>query len=106
MDWAHSYIQATFLWFQIDPERTLFEQSNELPYSMAWEFPRKNLMFIKVLGSGQFGEVWLCEAIGIRGEYKLNLFIYLFILPYSLKFWYVAKHDKKFGSDVHKVDQN
>ncbi|XP_053381060.1 discoidin domain-containing receptor 2-like isoform X2 [Mercenaria mercenaria] len=29
------------------------------------EFPRENLRFVEVLGEGQFGEVHLCEAMGI-----------------------------------------
>ena len=30
------------------------------------EFPRANLLFVEKLGQGQFGEVDLCEALGIR----------------------------------------
>ena len=36
---------------------------------MAWEFPVQNLSFIKSLGKGAFGEVWLAEAEGIKGMY-------------------------------------
>lgn len=52
---------------QIDKDRTLFEQSNELPYDPAWEYPRERLTFLKTLGSGAFGQVWLAEAEGIHG---------------------------------------
>ena len=34
---------------------------------MSWEFPRNRLAFIKTLGSGAFGQVWLAEAQGIDG---------------------------------------
>ena len=50
---------------QFDPNRTLFEQSSELPYDPDWEFPRDRLNFVKMIGSGAFGEVWLAEAEGI-----------------------------------------
>ena len=30
-----------------------------------WEFPKEQLRFIKKLGSGAFGQVWLAEALGI-----------------------------------------
>ena len=53
---------------QLDPDRTLFDQSNDLPYDMAWEFPRERLTFIKTLGSGAFGQVWLAEAEGLHGR--------------------------------------
>ncbi|XP_066912018.1 vascular endothelial growth factor receptor 1-like [Clytia hemisphaerica] len=51
--------------FVLDPDRSLFDQSNELPYDMTWEFPQQKLTFIKSLGKGAFGEVWLAEAEGI-----------------------------------------
>ena len=49
----------------MDPDRSLFEQSSELPYDPDWEFPREKLTFVKMIGSGAFGEVWLGEAEGI-----------------------------------------
>jgi len=52
--------------FSLDPDRTLFEQSSELPYDPVWEYPRDRLSFIKTLGSGAFGQVWLAEAEGIH----------------------------------------
>ena len=39
---------------------------------MAWEFPKQKLTFIKSLGKGAFGEVWLAEADGINGMELIN----------------------------------
>ncbi|XP_065058967.1 vascular endothelial growth factor receptor 2-like [Rhopilema esculentum] len=52
-------------YFEMDPDRTLFDQCSELPYDPDWEFPRDRLNFLKMIGSGAFGEVWLAEAQGI-----------------------------------------
>ena len=41
----------------MDPERSLLEQSAQLPYDMDFEFPRERVRMISVLGSGAFGEV-------------------------------------------------
>ena len=49
----------------MDPDRTLFDQCSDLPYDPDWEFPRERLNFVKMIGSGAFGEVWLAEAQGI-----------------------------------------
>ena len=49
----------------MDPDRSLFEQSNELPYDPDWEFPREKLTFVKMAGRGAICEVWLAEAEGI-----------------------------------------
>lgn len=36
-----------------------------------WEFPRKNLRFTNILlGEGNFGQVWKCEALDLTGEQK------------------------------------
>jgi len=35
-----------------------------------WEFPRKNLLFSRILGEGNFGQVWLCDAIDLCGDQK------------------------------------
>ena len=51
---------------QIDPDRTIFEQSIELPYDLEWEFPKHRLEFIRVIGSGTFGQVWLANGRGIH----------------------------------------
>ena len=44
----------------------MFEQSSQLPYDPDFEFPRERLRMVKVLGSGQFGEVWLAQAFQIK----------------------------------------
>ncbi|XP_015772818.1 PREDICTED: fibroblast growth factor receptor 2-like [Acropora digitifera] len=51
--------------YQIDPDRSLLEQCNDLPYDPDWEFPEERLILGKVLGSGAFGQVVEAEAIGI-----------------------------------------
>nr|WOX59761.1 receptor tyrosine kinase FGFR2A1 [Carcinus maenas]WOX59763.1 receptor tyrosine kinase FGFR2A2 [Carcinus maenas] len=33
-----------------------------------WEFPRHRLKFMGILGEGCFGQVWKCEATGLKGE--------------------------------------
>ncbi|KAJ7377511.1 hypothetical protein OS493_028494 [Desmophyllum pertusum] len=50
---------------QIDPSRTLHEQSNNLAYDHDWEFPEDRLILGEVLGTGAFGQVIKTEAIGI-----------------------------------------
>ncbi|XP_073254430.1 fibroblast growth factor receptor 1-like [Porites lutea] len=50
---------------QIDPNRTLLEQCNDLPYDPDFEFPEDKLILGEVLGSGAFGKVIKAEAIGI-----------------------------------------
>lgn len=50
---------------ELDPDRTLFEQSGDLPYDPDWEFNPDKLTMIKTLGSGAFGQVWLAEGVGI-----------------------------------------
>ena len=51
--------------FQIDPDRSIFEQCSSLPYDPIWEFPEKRLTLGEPLGSGFFGQVIKAEAIGI-----------------------------------------
>ena len=50
---------------QIDPDRSLLEQCNDLPYDPDWEFPEERLNLGDVLGAGAFGQVVRAEAIGI-----------------------------------------
>ena len=50
---------------QIDPDRSLLEQCNDLPYDPDWEFPEERLILGNVLGAGAFGQVVKAEAIGI-----------------------------------------
>lgn len=32
-----------------------------------WEFPRKNLRFSRILGEGNFGQVWMCDVVDLCG---------------------------------------
>lgn len=50
---------------QIDPDRSLFEQSGSLPYDPVWEFPEERLILGEAIGSGAFGQVIKAEAVGI-----------------------------------------
>ena len=43
----------------------MLDQCDKLPYDSDWEFPREKLNFIRLIGSGAFGEVWLAKAEGI-----------------------------------------
>jgi len=55
----------SFLILQLDPDRTILEQCEDLPYDPDWEFPVKRLILQGVIGSGTFGQVMKAEAIGI-----------------------------------------
>ena len=52
--------------FVVDPNRTLLEQIEDLPYDIHWEFPRKHVKFTSILGEGNFGRVWHARAKGIK----------------------------------------
>ena len=52
--------------FVLDPNRTLLDQIEELPYDLHWEFPRYDVRFGSVLGEGNFGKVWHARAKGIK----------------------------------------
>jgi hypothetical protein len=52
--------------FQIDETRTITEQANELPYVVQFEFNRDRLHLSHELGNGEYGEVWLAQALGIH----------------------------------------
>nr|XP_033335512.1 vascular endothelial growth factor receptor 1-like [Megalopta genalis] len=49
----------------LNPELTLDDQADLLPYDKKWEFPIENLKLGKKLGSGAFGVVLKAEALGI-----------------------------------------
>ncbi|CAB4019700.1 vascular endothelial growth factor receptor 2-like, partial [Paramuricea clavata] len=49
----------------LDVNKGIEEQVHKLPFIPEWEFPRKKITFVNDLGSGQFGVVWLAEAVGI-----------------------------------------
>ncbi|XP_068702886.1 fibroblast growth factor receptor 4-like isoform X1 [Montipora foliosa] len=64
----NEYKQLYFLQqsdYKIDPDRSLLEQCNDLPYDPDWEFPEERLILGNVLGAGAFGQVVQAEAIGI-----------------------------------------
>ena len=50
---------------QIDPDRTILEQVNDLPYDPDWEFREDRILLGTVIGSGAFGQVVKAEALGI-----------------------------------------
>ncbi|XP_028517530.1 vascular endothelial growth factor receptor 3 isoform X2 [Exaiptasia diaphana] len=50
---------------KFDPNRSILEQCEELPYDADWEFPVKRLILQGVIGSGAFGQVMKAEAVGI-----------------------------------------
>ncbi|XP_017068456.2 LOW QUALITY PROTEIN: platelet-derived growth factor receptor alpha-like [Drosophila eugracilis] len=56
----------------INPDLTLDEQAELLPYNREFEFPRENLKLGKQLGAGAFGVVLKGEAKGIRKEEPLT----------------------------------
>ncbi|XP_066925910.1 fibroblast growth factor receptor 2-like [Clytia hemisphaerica] len=51
--------------YQIKPDDNITEQGIYLPYNPAYEYPRHKLEFIKVLGSGAFGQVWLARGLDV-----------------------------------------
>ena len=65
--------------FQLKSDVSLMEQGLHLPYDTSWEYPRDKLEFIKVLGSGAFGQVWLARAMHLsrhsKRDYENNITI-------------------------------
>ncbi|XP_057299762.1 uncharacterized protein LOC130630320 [Hydractinia symbiolongicarpus] len=51
---------------KLDPDKTILEQCNNLVYDMKFEFSRKKLILVRVLGEGAFGQVWMATAEGIE----------------------------------------
>ncbi|GAB6032659.1 hypothetical protein CHUAL_011537 [Chamberlinius hualienensis] len=49
-----------------NPELSLHDQVELLPYDRRWEFPKERLKLGKVLGQGAFGRVVKAEAIGLQ----------------------------------------
>ena len=64
---ASSYSNCIFYCWshQLDPDRSILEQVNDIPYDPDWEFREDRLILGKALGSGAFGQVVKAEAIGI-----------------------------------------
>ncbi|XP_020711050.2 vascular endothelial growth factor receptor 1-like isoform X1 [Athalia rosae] len=52
----------------LNPDLTVDDQAELLPYDKKWEFPRERLKLGKQLGSGAFGVVMKAEARGICEE--------------------------------------
>ncbi|XP_053989273.1 vascular endothelial growth factor receptor 1 isoform X1 [Hylaeus volcanicus] len=52
----------------LNPDLTVDDQAELLPYDKKWEFPRERLKLGKKLGSGAFGVVMKAEAQGICEE--------------------------------------
>ena len=51
--------------WKFDPDRSVEEQVAELPYNLHWEFPRLDVTLKRLIGEGNFGEVWEGSAEGI-----------------------------------------
>ena len=49
----------------LNPDLTVDDQAELLPYDKKWEFPRERLKFGKQLGCGAFGVVMKADAQGI-----------------------------------------
>ena len=60
--------------FELDPNRTLMEQIEELPYDVHWEFPRYDIKFGPKIGQGNFGIVWHAKAKGIKVSGILDIY--------------------------------
>ncbi|XP_011299616.1 vascular endothelial growth factor receptor 1 isoform X1 [Fopius arisanus] len=56
----------------LNPELTVDDQAELLPYDKKWEFPRERLKFGKQLGHGAFGVVMKAEAQGINEEEEVT----------------------------------
>lgn len=58
----------------LNPDLTVDDQAELLPYDKKWEFPREKLKLGKQLGAGAFGVVVKAEAFGISdGEEKTTV---------------------------------
>ena len=55
----------SIIFFKVKPEDNITDQGIYLPYNPAYEYPRHKLEFIKVLGSGAFGQVWLARGLDV-----------------------------------------
>ncbi|XP_057297435.1 uncharacterized protein LOC130628517 isoform X2 [Hydractinia symbiolongicarpus] len=50
----------------VDFGRSIREQSSNLSYDSKYEFPRTHISLIKVIGEGEFAQVWIASAKGIE----------------------------------------
>ncbi|XP_046645651.1 vascular endothelial growth factor receptor 1-like [Daphnia pulicaria] len=53
---------------ELNPQLSIEEQTELIPYDKGWEFPRCRLTLGVTLGSGCFGRVVKAEAVGIKGS--------------------------------------
>ncbi|KAJ8673414.1 hypothetical protein QAD02_004676, partial [Eretmocerus hayati] len=56
----------------INPELSISEQAEFLPYDRKWEFPRDRIVLGKTLGSGAFGVVVKAKALGIVTDQEIT----------------------------------
>ncbi|XP_058810705.1 vascular endothelial growth factor receptor 1 isoform X2 [Phymastichus coffea] len=56
----------------INPDLTVDDQADLLPYDRKWEFPRNKLKLGRQLGSGAFGVVMKAEARGILADESIT----------------------------------
>lgn len=50
----------------------IMDQGLHLPYDTSLEYPRDKLEFIRILGSGAFGQVWLAYAMDLSQNINLG----------------------------------
>ena len=51
--------------WKFDFDRSIQSQVSELPYNLQYEFPRLDVTLVRIIGEGNFGEVWEAMAEGI-----------------------------------------
>ena len=46
----------------LDTNRTLKEQAAALPYNKSWEFPRVDIVLVRLIGYSYIGQVWEAQS--------------------------------------------